>query len=90
MKEQALEILSKYIEDEVSVYSALGELMALFEDNTTLSYSKNDVDFSYFAGVFNVSGIDGLSKEIERLKEIGKTPHDIILSARECSHSYKK
>jgi len=27
---------------------------------------------------FNVSGIDGLQKELTRLKEIGKNPHDIF------------
>jgi len=43
-----------------------------------LTYSEREVDFAYLTGVFNVSGIDGLQKEIERLKGIGKNPHDIF------------
>ena len=45
-------------------------------------YSEREIDFAYLAGVFNVSGIDGLHEEIIRLKKLGKNPHDIILSAR--------
>ena len=44
----------------------------------SLRFSERDVDFAYLCGVFNVSGIDGLNKEIQRLKEIGKAPHNII------------
>ena len=36
------------------------------------------IDLAYLTGVFNVSGIDGLQKELTRLKEIGKNPHDIF------------
>lgn len=49
----------------------------------SLRYSEREIDFAYLAGVFNVSGIDGLQKEIERLKGLGKNPHDIIIAARE-------
>jgi hypothetical protein len=48
-----------------------------------LRYSEREIDFAYLAGVFNVSGIDGLQKEIERIKGLGKNPHDIIIAARE-------
>ena len=48
----------------------------------SLRFSKRDVDFAYLCGVFNVSGIDGLHKEIQRLKEIGKEPHNIIDACR--------
>jgi antirestriction protein ArdC len=44
----------------------------------SLRFSEQAVDFAYLCGVFNVSGIDGLHKEIQRLKAIGKDPHDII------------
>jgi hypothetical protein len=44
----------------------------------SLRFSERDVDFACLCGVFNVSGIDGLQKEIQRLKSIGKHPHDII------------
>jgi antirestriction protein ArdC len=46
------------------------------------TFSERDVDFAYLCGVFNVSGIDGLHKEIQRLKAIGKDPHDIIEACR--------
>jgi hypothetical protein len=48
----------------------------------SLRFSERDVDFAYLCGVFNVSGIDGLHKEIQRLKAIGKDPHDIIEACR--------
>ena len=48
----------------------------------SLRFSERDVDFAYLCGVFNVSGIDGLHKEIHRLKAIGKDPHDIIEACR--------
>jgi len=41
-------------------------------------FDKNDIDTAYLIGVFNVSGMDGLAKEIKRLKSIGKNPHNII------------
>lgn len=41
-------------------------------------FSSNDVDLSYCCGVFNVVGIDGLSNELKRLKEINKKPHEIF------------
>jgi hypothetical protein len=46
------------------------------------SFSSKDVDFAYLIGVFNVSGVDGLHTEINRLKTIGKQPHEIITSNR--------
>jgi len=39
---------------------------------------KRHIDLAYLTGVFNVVGIDGLQKELTRLKEIGKKPHDIF------------
>lgn len=43
-------------------------------------FSANDIDLAYLIGVFNVSGIDGLSNELKRLKEINKKPHEIFTS----------
>lgn len=40
--------------------------------------TKRHIDLAYLTGVFNVSGIDGLQKELTRLEEIGKTPHDFF------------
>lgn len=48
----------------------------------SLRFSEREVDFAYLCGVFNTSGIDGLHNEIQRLKEIGKEPHDIIEACR--------
>lgn len=56
--------------------------------NNSLEFTKNELDFIYFIGVLNTSGMDGLSKEIERLKSIGKNPHDIILEARKQNEMY--
>jgi hypothetical protein len=41
-------------------------------------YTERHIDLAYLTRVFNVVGIDGLHKEIERLKGIGKNPHDIF------------
>ena len=49
----------------------------------SLRFSEREVDFAYLCGVFNASGIDGLHTEIQRLKELGEEPHDIIIAARE-------
>ena len=40
--------------------------------------TKRHIDLAYLTGVFNVVGIDGLQKELTRLKEIGRNPHDIF------------
>lgn len=50
----------------------------LFAVSGLLRFSEREVDFAYLCGVFNTSGIDGMHKEIQRLKELGKEPHDII------------
>lgn len=83
MKEQALKVLLKYIDNTKEANDALSELLVLFDVSGSLRYSEREIDFAYLAGVFNVSGIDGLQKEIERLKGLGKNPHDIIIAARE-------
>jgi len=59
------------------------QVLDLFAVSDSLRYSEREIDFAYLAGVFNVSGIDGLQKEIERLKGLGKNPHDIIIAARD-------
>lgn len=81
MKKEIAEILLKYL-DTIDANEALSQLIVLFEKNTSLGYSEHELDFAYLAGVFNTSGIDGLHNEIIRLKELGKDPHDIILSLR--------
>lgn len=41
-------------------------------------FTGNDVDGAYFLGVFNSSGIDGLSDELKRIKELGLNPHQFL------------
>lgn len=64
--------------DPQRINSVSEKLEELFNER----YTKREVDFSYLVGVFNVSGIDGLHKETQRLKELGKDPSDLILTAR--------
>jgi len=70
------EIIIKVVEELTK--TALAES----NDSGSLRFSERDVDFAYLCGVFNVSGIDGLHKEIQRFKEIGKEPHNIIDACR--------
>lgn len=41
-------------------------------------YSTDEIDLAYITGAFNAAGIDGLQKELKRIKKVGKQPHDII------------
>jgi hypothetical protein len=54
------------------------QALDLVSTGGSLQFSEHDVDFAYLCGVFNTSGIDGLHNEIQRLRELGKNPHDII------------
>lgn len=40
-------------------------------------FTANDVDGAYFLGVFNTGGIDGLQREVNRIKEFGFMPHQL-------------
>ena len=60
----------------------ISEILDLFAVSGSLRFSEFEVDFAYLCGVFNTSGIDGLHTEIQRLKELGKEPHDIIEACR--------
>lgn len=61
----------------------LEQQLRIHDVSGSLRYSEHEVDLAYLAGVLNVSGIDGLQKEIERLKGLGKKPHDIIIEGRQ-------
>lgn len=52
---------------------SIADVSGMLPDQT-----KRHIDLAYLTGVFNVSGIDGLQKELTRLKKIGKNPHDIF------------
>ena len=58
------------------------KLLGITDVSGSLRFSEREVDFAYLCGVFNTSGIDGLHTEIQRLKELGKEPHDIIEACR--------
>ena len=45
-------------------------------------WTDNDVDASYLMGCMNVGGIDSIAKELERLKELGLTPHEAVRKVR--------
>jgi hypothetical protein len=40
--------------------------------------TENQIDLIYLLGVFNASGLDGLGKELERLKKLGVKPCQIF------------
>ena len=82
MKIEILEIITQHKFDHISPEQAVSELLYLFAVSSSLYFSEREVDFAYLCGVFNTSGIDGLHTEIQRLKELGKEPHDIIEACR--------
>jgi len=82
MKKKIYDIVFASQYEGLTTKAATDQLLALFDVSGSLRYSEREIDFAYLAGVFNVSGIDGLQKEIERLKGLGKNPHDIIIAAR--------
>lgn len=71
-----------FISGVVSSATSRKELLDLLDVSGSLRFSEREVDFAYLCGVFNTSGIDGLHTEIQRLKELGKEPHDIIEACR--------
>ena len=52
--------------------------MALPLDVPSDGFTKNDIDFAYCAGIWNTGGIDVLSKELERLKQLRVKPYMIF------------
>lgn len=83
MKQCILKVAQDLEQGTITEDKARSLLLGLFGVSGSLRYSEREIDFAYLAGVFNVSGLDGLQKEIERLKGLGKNPHDIIIAARE-------
>jgi hypothetical protein len=47
----------------------------IVESGAPALFTANDIDGAYLLGVFNVVGLDGLSKEIKRIKKLGMYPH---------------
>lgn len=81
------DIASKLIDSDIERFTIefsehLLEQLRLLNVSSSLRFSEHEIDFAYLCGVFNVSGIDGLHNEIQRLKELGKEPHNIIEACR--------
>jgi hypothetical protein len=81
--EQFKELFEKTTEDDGIMLEVCFDDFAEMVVDDAMRYYEREIDFAYLAGVFNVSGIDGLQGEIERLRGLGKNPHDIIIAARE-------
>lgn len=82
MKKQINDLLLKMQNGENCIGETANQLLDLFAVSGSLRFSEREVDFAYLCGVLNTSGIDGLHNEIQRLKELGKEPHDIIEACR--------
>ena len=79
VNKEIYDTLVKFQKSEMCIGETANSLLRLFSSyNKTPKYSEREVDFAYLAGVFNVSGIDGLHEEIQRLKRLGIEPHDIL------------
>lgn len=75
--------------DSVDAPSAATEIENIVKNlpiKNNVHFTNDDVDASYILGVFNASGIDGLSNELKRMKEIGLKPHQFltIIKNEEC------
>jgi len=79
MKEKIDNIFYDLKHELITEKQAHQQVLDLFAVSGMLpEYTERHIDLAYLTGVFNVVGIDGLHKEIERLKGIGKNPHDIF------------
>lgn len=74
MIEKINSILNSFKNDKININTALTDIVKL----QTNKFSDRDIDFVYLIAVFNVSGIDGLHNEIQRLKKLGKEPHQMF------------
>jgi len=74
MIEKINNILKSFKNDEININKALASIIDLQPNK----FTDRDIDFVYLIAVFNVSGIDGLHNEIQRLKKLGKEPHQMF------------
>jgi hypothetical protein len=73
------DMLSDDGRNQLNEYEAIKQELSIADVSGMLpDQTKRYIDLAYLTGVFNVSGIDGLQKELTRLKDIGKNPHDIF------------
>ena len=79
MKEKIDSIFYDLKHEVITESEAQKQVLDLFKANNAFTlFTERHIDLAYLCGVFNVVGIDGLFKETERLKQLGKTPHDIF------------
>jgi len=81
----------KQIEQE-ALDILLDELKRLEKENAKFRLNKgalvnkftsNDIDKAFMVGCMNVGGLEGLDKELKRLKELGfKTPTEALLAIK--------
>jgi len=62
--------------DELKV--AINKNALLPDVSGSLRFTANDVDGAYLLGIFNSSGMDGLAKELQRLKKFGMNPSTML------------
>jgi hypothetical protein len=55
--------------------------LCVSNDNISTDKLKRYTEMAYLIGAFNTSGIDGLAKEIARLKKIDKSIYDILVDS---------
>lgn len=76
----------RYDDDAIKKYEGLREQQLIMFDalidayGSASQFTKQDVNWAYLCGVLNVGGIDGLHKELQRLKAMNVEPHNIIES----------
>lgn len=46
--------------------------------NEKVTWTNNDIDVAYVMGCMNTGGVDVLSEELKRLKELGLKPYQIL------------
>ena len=74
-KEKLKELIDYSEYAETKIKSNSDEIAKKIDEH---DFTGNDVDGAYFLGVFNASGIDGLSNELERIKKLGFKPHQFL------------
>ena len=83
--EQLESIINQEVEKRIKERMPSEEVNQPIIQRPEKKYTYQDIDIAYATGVFNVVGIDGMLKELKRLSDIGKSPHDIFNSCLTCS-----
>lgn len=76
MKKQINDILLSMQAGRICIGEADNELNNLFK------WTNDDVDAAYLMGCINVGNLDDMSKELDRLQELGMRPHEAVSKIR--------